>query len=420
MTWCRRSVHGALRNAGCSRRPVPLTARGRPLVLLAAALLAVAALSGLAAGPSGAAARPAAAVSAPSKKVTPKRTGCVPARWPVSRLLAQLLILTGTFTHPDLLGRAAAAGAGGLQVAFAPGVEPTTTPATLPRVRGVIAALVADATNAGQLAPIVSTDEEGGAVTRLGGMLGPLPSPRQMAATWTTSQVEQALESRGGQMKALGIDMDTGPLYDISPANNPVDDEGSRTFSTSPTVAADYANAFAEGLAEAGVLAVAKQFPGEGYANGDTDTAVATDPPIATLRAHGLSSFEQGIAAHVPVVMVGHPVVPGLTKGQPASLSPATYALLRKTLGFKGLVITDTLGAKAISIPGYSEPDAVVTAVEAGADMAMVHDTTWQPALSGLEHAVSIGALSLHVARTRVAHVLIAKGVCKARTSIAR
>lgn len=390
------------------------------MALLVAAFVAVAAPAGLIAGPAGADGRSAAAVSAPSKKVTAKRTGCVPARWPLSRLLAQLLVLTGTFTHPGLLGPAAAAGVGALQVAFAPGVEPTTTPATVPRVRGVIAALVADATNAGQLAPLISTDEEGGAVTRLGGMLGPLPSPRQMAATWTTAQVEQAMETRGRQMKALGIDMDTGPLYDISPAGNTVDDEGSRTFSTSPNVAAEYANAFAKGLASAGVLAVAKQFPGEGYANGDTDTAVATDPPIATLRAHGLSSFEKAIAAHVPVVMVGHPVVPGLTKGQPASLSPATYALLRKTMGFKGLVITDTLGAKAISVPGYSEPDAVVTAVEAGADMPMLHDTTWQPALSALEHAVSIGALSMHVVRTRVAHVLVAKGECSAGPTIAR
>ncbi len=334
------------------------------------------------------------------------------AGWSTPRLLAQLLMLTGTFTHDQaLLGAAAAAGVGALELAFAPGVEPHTTPATKVRVHDEITSFVSDATHAGQVAPFISVDEEGGVVTRLGGMLGALPSPREMASMWTTTRLQQVMATRGREMKALGIDMATAPLYTTSPATNTVSDEGSRTFSASPTVAAAYGNAFAKGLTSSQVLAVAKSFPGEGYADADTDQAVATDPPIATLRTRTLVSFEKAVAAGVRALMVGHPVVPGLTDGQPASVSPATYALLRKTLGFSGLTITDTLGAKAISVH-YSQAEAVLEALQAGADLPMLHATTWRAALDALEHAVSTGALSMGVVRTRVEHVLVAKGVC--------
>jgi beta-N-acetylhexosaminidase len=334
------------------------------------------------------------------------------AGWSTPRLLAQLLMLTGDFTHPQALESAAAAGVGALEMAFAPGVEPETTPATWPRVHAVIASLVSVATRAGRLAPIVSTDAEGGTVTRLAGVLGKLPSPREMAAIWSAAHVEQVAATRARHLKALGILMDTAPVYDTaSPASTRVYG-ASRSFSTSPAVAAEYADAFARGLASAGVLAVAKQFPGEGHASADTDFGVATDPPLATLRSHDLLSFEEAIAAKIPVMMVGNTLVPGLTDGQPASVSGATYTLLRTTLGFSGLTITDTLDVKAISGAGDNTQEAVVAAVEAGADMPMLPAPTWQPALGALEHAVSTGALPMRVVRTRVAHVLVAKGVC--------
>lgn len=372
---------------------------------------------------------PAAASPAPGKAMTrtsgvrrmpPTLTIATPptpcandiASWPVSRMLAQLLMLTGTFTRPATLAPAAAAGVGDIELAWAPGVEAGTTPATVARIHAEIGSLVSDATSAGQVAPMISTDDEGGIVTRLAGMLGALPAPREMASRWTTMQLEQVMATRGRQIKALGIGMDTAPLYDTAAATSTTTDEGSRTFSTSPTVASAYANAFSRGLASAGVLSVAKEFPGEGHADADTDWEAGTDPPLATLRTHDLISFEKAVAANIPVIMVGHVVVPGLTDGRLASLSPATYALLRGTMGFTGLTITDTMGAKAISLAGYSEAQASLLAVEAGADMPMLNASTWQPALSVLEQAVSSGALPMSVVRTRVAHVLATKGIC--------
>ena len=69
--------------------------------------------------------------------------------------------------------------------------------------------------------------------------------------------------------------------------------------------------------------------------------------------------------------MVGHLDVPGLTAGQPATLSAATYQLLRGEMGFDGMVMTDDLGAmKAISAR-HDLPDAVLDALQAGADVAL-------------------------------------------------
>lgn len=388
---------------------------------------ASAALAGLLAVISSAAALSAVTLSgAPSRtaatagSVTKRRTESVAstscarltAGWSDTRLFAQLLMLAWTYTRPGTLATAADTGVGAFEMAFAPGVEPHTTPATSARVHAVNESLDADATHAGQVPPIVSTDAEGGSVTRLAGILGAIPSARQIAGTWSTAHLEQVMTTRGRRMKALGFDMDTGPVYTISSPSTTLSYGGSRAFSTSPTVAGTYADAFAKGLATAGVLAVAKHFPGEGRASANTDTGVATDPSLGTLRTHDLVSFEEAVAARVPVVMVGHPIVPGLTSGLPASLSAATYALLRKTLGFTGLAITDTLGVKAVSLAGYSVTAAVVKAVEAGADMPMVQASTWRPALSALEHAFSTGALSMRVVRTRVEHVLVAKRVC--------
>jgi beta-N-acetylhexosaminidase len=248
-------------------------------------------------------------------------------------------------------------------------------------------------------------------VTRLAGVLGKLPSPREMAAIWSAAHVEQVAATRARHLKALGILMDTAPVYETASSASTRVYGASRSFSTSPAVAAEYADAFARGLASAGVLAVAKQFPGEGHASADTDFGVATDLPLATLRSHDLLSFEETIVAKIPVMMVGNTLVPGLTGGQPASVPGATYTL-HATLGFSGLTITDTLDVNAISGAGDNTQEAVVAAVEAGADMPMLPAPTWQPALGALEHAVSTRALPMRVVRTRVAHVLVAKGVC--------
>ncbi|MDA8310480.1 MAG: glycoside hydrolase family 3 protein [Actinomycetota bacterium] len=338
--------------------------------------------------------------------------GCVPppSSWPATRVADQLLMVIGEFTSAASLAAEADAGVGGFVFLGEPSAAARTA------LRAALGALDADAAGAGQVQPWMSTDTEGGPVSRLANVLGSIPSARSMAAQWTPAQVESAMEARGRALLALGVTMDLAPVLDVAAPTDPVADESQRSFSATPQVAASYGVAFAAGLRAAGVVAVGKHFPGLGHASADTDTGPATDPPLDQLRSDDLVPFSSAIAAGLPVVMVGHPVVPGLTGGLPASLSPATYALLRRTLHFSGVAMTDALGAGAISAEGDSEPAAAVAAVRAGADMAMVDAGTWQPAADALVGALGSGTLTRAQADASVSRVLEAKrvSVCRA------
>lgn len=257
----------------------------------------------------------------------------------------------------------------------------------------------------------MSTDTEGGPVSRLANVLGAIPSARGMAAQWTPSEVQSAMETRGVALRNLGITMDLAPVLDTAAPTDPVADESQRSFSATPQVVSSYGAAFAAGLRAAGIVAVGKHFPGLGHASADTDTGPASDPSITQLRSVDLVPFTHVVASGLPVVMVGHPVVPGLTNGLPASLSPATYSLLRKTLHFAGVTMTDSLGAGAISAAGYDEASAAVAAVRAGVDMPMVYASTWGAALQALVGALSDGSLSRSQVEASVARILATKGV---------
>jgi beta-N-acetylhexosaminidase len=285
-----------------------------------------------------------------------------------------------------------------------------------PAIQSGLSALAADAVAAGRVVPWMSTDEEGGGVARLSNVLGALPSPRQMAAQWSPAQVQSAVVTHGSAMASLGLTMDLAPVLDTASPYDSVADEDQRSFSDNPQTVTSYGLAFVNGLRAAGLVAVVKHFPGLGHANADTDLGPATDPPLSQLEGDDMIPFRDAIDAGVPVVMVGHPIVPGLTNGLPASHSAPTYALLRNTLGFSGVAMTDALAAGAISAAGYSQPSAAVVAVEAGADMVMIDSSQWQPTVTALEQAINAGDLPLAQVDASVARILTTKGLQTCRT----
>ncbi len=312
-------------------------------------------------------------------------------------------MVIGEFTTAQTLEAEAKTGVGGFVFLG----EPTADAG--PTLHTALADLDADATGAGQIAPWMSTDTEGGTVSRLANVLGAIPSPRTMAAEWTPAQVESVMEARGEALRQLGITMDLAPVLDTASATDPVADESQRSFSATPHVVDAYGTAYASGLRAAGVVAVGKHFPGLGHASADTDTGPATDPPLSDLRTDDLIPFTGVIASGLPVVMVGHPIVPDLSGGLPASLSPATYVLLRTTLHFEGVAMTDSLSAGAISAAGYSEANAAVTAVRAGADMPMVDASTWEAVVDALVQAMTDGTIPRTQADAAVRRILAAK-----------
>jgi beta-N-acetylhexosaminidase len=226
-------------------------------------------------------------------------------------------------------------------------------------------------------APLVMADEEGGGVQRLAALTGSLPWPRQMAASETPAQVRTQVELVAQRMRAAGVAMDLAPVLDADGGAGPnaTDPDGQRSFSAEPAVVTAYGGAFAAGLEAGGVVPVAKHFPGLGGASGNTDNGAAQTLPLASLQAGAMAPFAAAIAAGIPAVMVANATVPGLTSG-PASLSPAAIGgLLRTTLHFSGLVLTDSLSAGAIAAAGYTLPEAAAAAVEAGADLVLFGST---------------------------------------------
>ncbi len=221
--------------------------------------------------------------------------------------------------------------------------------------------------------PLVMADEEGGSVQRLANLAGSIPSARQMGATMSPPAIEALATGLGRRLLAAGVDVDLAPVLDLDggPGPSSTDADGTRSFSPrEPTAAAD-GLAFAAGLERAGVLPVVKHFPGLGGATGNTDLEPAATPPLYTLEHAGLLPFEAAIRAGVPAVMVSNATVPGLTT-VPASISHAAIdGLLRGRLGFRGLVVTDSLSARSLSDIGRSVPSASVSAIASGADLVL-------------------------------------------------
>jgi beta-N-acetylhexosaminidase len=167
--------------------------------------------------------------------------------------------------------------------------------------------------------------------------------------------------------------MDLAPVLDVdgrSVEPGEADPDGLRSFGGSPSLVATDGTAFMEGLSDANLTSVLKHFPGLGGASRNTDYGPATTKPWSVLKVTALVPFEKAIAAGAPAVMLSNASVPGLTT-LPAGISPAVVRELRQNLGFKGLLVTDSLSAGAISALHLSAAQAAVKALAAGADLIL-------------------------------------------------
>lgn len=221
--------------------------------------------------------------------------------------------------------------------------------------------------------PMVLTDDEGGDIIRFANLVGHWPWPQVMGATMTPAQIALVGHRVAVALTKVGLNVDLAPVADVdgrAVMPGPANPDGLRSFGGSPSKVAADVVAFAGGLASGRVLAVVKHFPGLGYATGNTDDGPAATQSWAVLQRTGLVPFRRAIAAGVGAIMLSDASVPGLTV-LPASLSRAVVDALRHQLGFHGLIMTDTLGAGAISARHLSMAQASVAALAAGADQVL-------------------------------------------------
>ncbi|MUL76691.1 glycoside hydrolase family 3 N-terminal domain-containing protein [Mycolicibacterium sp. CBMA 226] len=260
----------------------------------------------------------------------------------------------------------------------------------------------------------VSVDEEGGRVQRLKGLIGSQPSARELvAAGKTPEQVREIARLRGLAMKDLGITVDFAPVVDITDAADGTV-IGDRSWGNTAEAVTAYAGAYAAGLRDAGLLPVLKHFPGHGHASGDSHKGGVVTPPLAQLETLDLVPYQSLTTQRPVAVMVGHMQVPGLTDTDPASLSRAAYDLLRAGnfggQSFDGPVFTDDLSSMGAITQRYSVPEAVLKALQAGADTALWITTKEVPdVLDRLQQAVDGGELPTERVDDAVRHMAVAK-----------
>lgn len=151
---------------------------------------------------------------------------------------------------------------------------------------------------------------------------------------------------------------------------------------------------------------VLKHFPGYGP-NEDTHTGVAVDQrSVDTFRRQDLLPFQAGIDAGADAVLVSHTIVKAFDSNHPASLSPAIYQLLRDSLGFEGVAVTDDLAMDAIH--RYTgDTDAAVCAVQAGSSLLISSDLPTQ--YQAVYQAAEQGTIAAETIDAAVRRVLVWK-----------
>lgn len=268
----------------------------------------------------------------------------------------------------------------------------------------------------GGLVPLLKTiDHEGGAIQRIEDVEN-LGSNRDFAAS--DPAVDEACQ-RGAvharQLLEMGFEMNLAPVLDVNTnPDNPV--IGPRSYGARPQLVARLGAAYIRGLRSGGIVAVGKHFPG----HGDTGIDSHLDLPVLGFGRRRLDDIElvpfvnaiapeTGLAA----VMTAHIALPRIDpSGLPATLSePIISGILRRDLGFDGLVLSDDMAAMAAITDDFEPGEAAVMAIGAGVDMLIVggdleRQTTMRDALLA---ALASGDLERERVTDAVRHVLAAK-----------
>ncbi|HLG60618.1 MAG TPA: glycoside hydrolase family 3 N-terminal domain-containing protein [Ktedonosporobacter sp.] len=258
----------------------------------------------------------------------------------------------------------------------------------------------------------ISTDYEGGIVNELRLITGERPSEAAIGVTNDPQKAYAAGHSAASDLTGLGLNVNFMPIVDVltNPKNPGLPQ---RTFGADPTLVTNMGRAYLKGLTDGGIVGCLKHFPGLGSANLDPHLALPTvNRSLATLNAVDLVPYRTMInEGIVPMVMVTHILNPQLDLNLPTSLSPNVVTrLLRDTLNFKGVIISDTLWMGGISNT-YTLSQAAVMAVKAGTDLLLgprgLAET--QTMLFGLRQAVQNGQIAMSQIDASVMRIIALK-----------
>ncbi|ALN57073.1 MULTISPECIES: beta-N-acetylhexosaminidase [Lysobacter] len=222
---------------------------------------------------------------------------------------------------------------------------------------------------------LVCVDQEGGRVQRFREGYSALPPLQSLGKLYAQDReaalklAEEHAQLMAGEVQASGVDLSFAPVVDLGRGNLAI---GNRAFDADPQVVAEFTRAYIRGMHARGMAATLKHFPGHGSVLADTHFDQAADPrSLEDLRKTDLIPFVAGIEAKADAVMMAHVSYPAVAP-EPAGYSRLWIEdILRKEMGFRGVVFSDDIGmAAAFSAGGVRA--RIDAHLDAGCDVVLV------------------------------------------------
>ncbi|MGC2519235.1 MAG: beta-N-acetylhexosaminidase [Burkholderiales bacterium] len=223
---------------------------------------------------------------------------------------------------------------------------------------------------------LIAVDHEGGRVQRFQDGFTRIPPMRLLGESWgkDAARARDVAEAVGYvialELRAHGIDFSFTPVLDVDFGSSSV--IGDRAFSDRPAAIAELAGALIAGMAAGGAASVGKHFPGHGYVKADSHVDVPVDErELRDIEATDLLPYRTLIARGLDGVMPAHVIYPKVDS-RPAGFSPVWLReILRKRLGFGGMIFSDDLSMQGASVAG-GMVERAEAALGAGCDMVLV------------------------------------------------
>lgn len=231
----------------------------------------------------------------------------------------------------------------------------------------------------------VATDQEGGLVQRLRGAgFSAVPSALEQG-TESPSALRADAAGWATELRHAGVNVDLAPVLDIVPSSwgsNPPIGDLDREFGHTAATVTSHGVAVVAGLAQGGVDATVKHFPGLGRTRGNTDLSTGVQDTITVRHDPYLAPFAAAVSAGTPFVMISTAIYTRIDAARPAAFSSTIISgMLRGDLGFHGVVISDDLGV-AKQVSGYSVGGRAIAFIQAGGDIVLTVDASQAGAMT--------------------------------------
>jgi beta-N-acetylhexosaminidase len=234
-----------------------------------------------------------------------------------------------------------------------------------------IQALASSATTAG-VRFFIAANQEGGQVQELQGPGFPEIPSALAQGQLSAAELQRQAAAWGRELRSAGVNLDLAPVMDVVPSatassNAPIG-ALQREFGHNPQTNGAHGAAFIRGMKQAGIATTAKHFPGLGQVVGNTDFSSGVVDTVTGPEGSYLKSFRAAIQAGVPLVMVALATYTRIDPHHLAAFSSRVMGLLRNQLHFRGVIVSDDLGAAA-EVAGLSPATRGIDFLAAGGDL---------------------------------------------------